>query len=167
MQFLNTLQSANSKIWIHQANRFFTNLETQSLDKEINTFLSTWTAHHQQLQAQCLLPYQCFVVILLNEETTQASGCSIDALTHFLKQIEQKYEIQLFNRELFAFKNPNTLDITIATKKQMEAFIKEGTINDNTLVFNNLVNTYQQFKTAWEVPFKNSWHKRFFAYRNF
>ena len=163
MHTFNALCPEQSKVWIHQCNRFFTDLEAQSIENELSTFLNKWTAHQQQLHAQCVLLHQCFIVILLNEQNTQASGCSIDALTHFLKQVEQKYAIQLFNRELFAFKNPHTLETVIATKKEMETFIQQGIVNDNTLIFNNLINTCQQLKNEWQIPFKHSWHKNFFS----
>jgi len=36
-----------------------------------------------------------------------------------------------------------------------------GKINDETLVFDNLVKTKDQFLTQWLLPLKDSWHRRF------
>ena len=39
---------------------------------------------------------------------------------------------------------------------------KEKAVNGNTIVFNNLVNTIEEFEEFWEVPAAESWHSRFF-----
>jgi hypothetical protein len=39
---------------------------------------------------------------------------------------------------------------------------KEKAVTENTIVFNNLVNTIQEYNDSWEVPAMDSWHSRFF-----
>jgi hypothetical protein len=39
---------------------------------------------------------------------------------------------------------------------------KEKAVSANTIVFNNLVNTIEEWKENWEVPAEDSWHNRFF-----
>ena len=39
---------------------------------------------------------------------------------------------------------------------------KEKAVTANTIVFNNLVNTIEEFNENWEVPAGESWHSRFF-----
>ncbi|HQV36257.1 MAG TPA: ABC transporter ATPase, partial [Flavobacterium sp.] len=39
---------------------------------------------------------------------------------------------------------------------------KEKAVSENTIVFNNLVNTIEEWKENWEVPASDSWHSRFF-----
>ena len=45
--------------------------------------------------------------------------------------------------------------------KNAKQFAKENKITSETIVFNNMVQTKQDFETDWEVPAKESWHKRF------
>ena len=47
----------------------------------------------------------------------------------------------------------------IETIKKMA---KEKAVTSNTIVFNNLVNTIEEFNYSWEVPASDSWHSRFF-----
>lgn len=39
---------------------------------------------------------------------------------------------------------------------------KEKAVTENTIVFNNLVNSIEEFNENWEVPAADSWHSRFF-----
>ena len=40
--------------------------------------------------------------------------------------------------------------------------VKAKSVNENTIVFNNLVNTIEEWQEFWEVPASDSWHNRFF-----
>ena len=42
------------------------------------------------------------------------------------------------------------------------SLIKERKVSDETIVFNNMVDTKKGVETQWEVPTKQSWHARFF-----
>ena len=42
-----------------------------------------------------------------------------------------------------------------------QQLIKDKKITSKTTVFNNMVNTKEDFETNWEVAAKDSWHKRF------
>ena len=39
---------------------------------------------------------------------------------------------------------------------------KDGAVGKKTIVFNNLVNTKEEYLEHWEVPAIESWHSRFF-----
>ena len=45
--------------------------------------------------------------------------------------------------------------------KDFQKFAKERKITSETIVFNNMVNTKEDFENNWEVPANQSWHKRF------
>jgi hypothetical protein len=53
--------------------------------------------------------------------------------------------------------------IQVCSKATFEELIAKGLVNENTLVFNNLAQTYGALKTAWEVPAKESWHSQLFT----
>ena len=52
--------------------------------------------------------------------------------------------------------------LTYKSLIEFKKMIKNGSINKNTIVFNNLVNDIREYKTQWETPIINSWHSRFF-----
>lgn len=101
-----------------------------------------------------------FIILAVDEQQTQASGCSIDSSVAFVKEVEEKFStpgqpLSLFDRSLVAFKQEDgiyTLPLNEAKKQ-----IAEGIITANVLTFNNLVPTKAQLETDWVIPVKKSW----------
>ena len=65
----------NSRIWIYPSNRSFSKTELETLTADLSKFLSQCTAHNQNLQSAFELPYNRFIVIGVNQQAVQASGC--------------------------------------------------------------------------------------------
>ena len=149
-----------AKIWIYQANKTFSNDQISQLRSMLFDFTNGWTAHNQQLQADFEIKYNRFIILTVDESQAGASGCSIDKSVHLMKQIEQKFNIDLFDRFNIAWKDGEI--VKSASREEFEELIKEGVINSETIVFNNLVPTYSAYLNNWEIPFKNSWHSKVF-----
>ena len=152
--------SENTRVWIYQADRKLTSAETTQLQQQLNAFAQGWTAHNNQLKAGAEIRYNRFIVLLIDESQAGASGCSIDKSVHFMKQIEQHYGINLFDRFNLAYKNGS--EVVSVPRHRFEELIKEGQITQDTIVFNNLVQNVAELNAKWEVPFKDSWHVQLF-----
>ncbi|WP_194850346.1 ABC transporter ATPase [Nonlabens antarcticus] len=149
-----------SRVWIYQANRTFTEDEIASLKPQLDSFLKEWTAHGQDLQAGYDLPYNRFIVLGLDQTEANATGCSIDASVHFIQALEKEFNIDLMDKMNVSFKNgPYVAYKDLADFRKMA---KAKSVSANTIVFNNLVQTVGEYKEYWEVPASESWHKRFF-----
>jgi hypothetical protein len=74
-----------SKIWIYQSNRKFSDEEIQEIEKDLTSFLEDWSAHGQQLEASFVTKYNRFIIIAVNQEVQAATGCSIVLLLHLFK----------------------------------------------------------------------------------
>ena len=59
---------------------------------------------------------------------------------------------------LFLKSNNSLVYKSLESFKQM---FKEKQINNETIVFNNLVKTVREYKNIWEIELKNSWHNKF------
>lgn len=149
-----------SRLWIYQSDRTLKSEEVVLIRKLLSTFTSSWTAHNQQLKATFEIRYNRFLVLIVDETQTGASGCSIDKSVHFMKGIEQQFNINLFDRFNIAWKIED--QVNSASKEDFEECIKQGNISNETIVFNNLVSDYEQYLNHWEVPFKDSWHAKVF-----
>lgn len=149
-----------SKIWIYQSNRKFTEEEFASIETDLQSFLENWAAHGTGLEASYQLKYYRFIIIAVNQENQIATGCSIDASVQFIQDLEQKYSVDLLDKMNVTFK----LGEHIAHKPLIEfkKMAKEKAVSGNTIVFNNLVNTIEEWNESWEVPAAESWHSRFF-----
>jgi len=149
-----------SRVWVYQSNRAFTNEEMLLIEAQLKSFVASWTHHGDALNAASLIKFNQFIVLGIDEKTTGASGCSIDASIFFIKQIETQFKVQLLDRMQTAFILEE--EIQVVNLAEFTALVKLNTINEETLVFNNLVATKSEFDNLWKVPAKKSWHKRYF-----
>jgi len=150
----------NSRIWIYQSDRKFTEEELPKLQQELSIFLEQWTAHGANLNAAFEIKYDRFIVIGLDQNLNAASGCSIDAQVRFIQKLENDYEVSLLDKMNVTYIQNDRLHFKpLADFKKMA---KDGAVGKNTTVFNNLVNTVEEYEEHWEVPAIESWHNRFF-----
>ena len=150
----------DSRVWIYTTNRYLSDEEVIAIEQDLSAFLTQWTAHQQALEASCLIPYNNFIVIGLNENKNSASGCSIDASVHFLKQLEKKFKLDLFDRMLITYKKNN--QIKHLALHEFKRLAKQGELSKSTTVFNNLVQTKKDFLSNWETLAEFSWHNSLF-----
>lgn len=149
-----------SRVWIYQSNRIFTNKELNYIRAYSYDFLKKWTAHGSDLQAGIDIPYDRFIVIGLNESIKSATGCSIDSSVRFIQTIESKFNLVLLDKMNVTYRVNNNIDYT-----QLKNFIsmaKKKLIHEDVIVFNNLVVNKKEYRTQWEVPASSSWHSRYF-----
>ena len=149
----------NSRIWIYPSNRPFSKTELETLTADLSKFLAQWTAHNQNLQAGFELPYNRFIVIGVNQQAVQASGCSIDSSIRFIQDLESKYGVTLLDKMNVTFKQGDFL-----AYKPLGEFVKMAkakSVSKETIVFNNLVDNIKDYRQFWEVPARESWHNRF------
>jgi len=148
-----------SRVWIYQANRSFSETEISEIEEKLKVFIEAWTAHGQDLQSGFKVVYKRFIVIALNQNLNAATGCSIDASVHFIQQLEQDYNVDLMDKMNVSYKQGEF----IAHKSSIDfkKMAKQKAVSKKTIVFNNLVTNIAEFKENWEVPASDSWHSRF------
>jgi hypothetical protein len=154
----NTLPET-SRIWIYQCNRSFSDNELTELESLLDDFLTQWTAHGADLKAGYELRYKRFIVIGLDQSMNNASGCSIDASVHFIQGLEKKFEVDLLDKMNVSYRQGEYVAYKPLT--DFKKMAKERAVSKNTVVFNNLVATKQEYLEHWEVPASDSWHARF------
>lgn len=150
----------DSRIWIYQSNRKFTDDEIGEVDLAVNQFVQQWAAHGTSLAASYKIMYNRFIILAVDQEMHSASGCSIDDSVRFIQSLEEKYGVDLLDKMNVTFRNGEFIaHKSLADFKKMA---KEKAVSSQTIVFNNLVNTVGEWNDFWEVPAAESWHSRFF-----
>lgn len=153
--------SNQSKVWVYQTNRLLSIQEALQLEPLLQTFTAQWRSHGAPVKGYANLLFGRFIVLMADETETQVGGCSTDYSVHFIQQIEQLLNIQLFNRQMLAFIVKNRVELLPVT--QLEYAIQNGFINQHTLYFNNLVANKKELLENWIIPAGKSWlGKRFF-----
>jgi hypothetical protein len=149
----------NSRVWIYQSNREFTEKEIEFISTKSEEFINSWTRHGDDLKGSFTIKYNQFLVLAVDESFNNVSGCSIDASVHFIQALEKELQLNLMDKMNVTFKNGN--HINLVRLSDFQKFAKEHKITQETIVFNNMVATKEDFENSWEVPAKDSWHKRF------
>jgi hypothetical protein len=145
----------SSKAWVYMSNRPFNDSEAWEITEALKHFTKEWTAHGSHLNASGELLFNRFIVLMVDETMAGASGCSIDKSVHFIMSLGQQYEVDFFNRLLFAWKQGDT--IQVSPLSALPQLYDNHEISGESIVFNNNVVTKKQFEESWMLPLRNSW----------
>jgi len=144
-----------SRVWIYQSNRELTENEAKQIEEKFAAFARQWTAHKQQLNALGKVLFNRFAILLADETQTKVGGCSQDESFDFIREIENEFGITLFDRLTLLFKKDNEI-ISVPFSELNEKF-SEGVIDEQTIFFNNLVQTLAEMQANWMIPVGRSW----------
>ncbi len=150
--------SDSTRVWVYQSNQPFKAEDEDKVREYIQQFATQWVSHNRQLKAFGDLVHRQFVVLMVDESQAGASGCSIDSSVRFIKALQAEYQLDLFDRMTFTYLEGDS--VKTASRDTFANLYQEGTINDDTLVFDTLVDNKAKFETAWIKPLGQSWHKR-------
>lgn len=151
--------SDHTRVWIYQADRAFTDVEAEQVRARLRAFTEAWAAHNVKLKAEGHLYFNRFVCLFADESATGASGCSIDSSVRFIQGLEEAYQLSLTNRMNMAYLDGDEVK-TLPLQSLAEA-LRNGLIEENTLVFNNLVASIVDMRKGWIAPLEGSWQMKF------
>lgn len=145
----------SSKVWIYQCNRLFTIGEAFEIEEILTRFLSQWNSHGAPVKGYANLFFGQFLVFIADETATTVGGCSTDSSVRVVKEIEQRFGVNLFDRQLLAFIVKEK--IQLLPLSQLQYAVENNFISADTLYFNNLVKTKHELLNNWIIPVGQSW----------
>ena len=152
--------SHDSRVWIYQSSRLFSLSEAFEIEDTLNDFTSKWLSHGTPVKSAGYLFFGQFIILMADEKATGVSGCSTDSSVRLIKDIEQKYKVNMFDRTTLAFVVKDKSDsyrIQLLPLAQLQYGVDNGFISADTLYFNNLVQTKEELENKWMIPVKDSW----------
>lgn len=149
---------ASSRIWIYQSEKPLSPDQKNLAKDFLTSYCEQWAAHGEPLRTSFEIAYDHFVVLAVDESFNTTSGCSIDTSVNALKTLGEKIQVDFFNRELVAFKDEQVFFVELKHLKQK---FLDGSLKENTLVFNNLIAEKKQLSTEWIRPAIQTWLKRY------
>jgi hypothetical protein len=147
--------SADSRVWIYQADRLFSIQEALQIEELLKDFTTQWKSHGTPVKGAGYLFFGQFIILIADEKATGVSGCSTDSSVRLIKNIEQQYAVNMFNRTSLAFIIKDK--VQLLPINQLQYAIDNGFITPDTLYFNNLVADKKELENKWIVPVKESW----------
>ncbi|NQY11068.1 MAG: ABC transporter ATPase [Flavobacteriales bacterium] len=155
MKSFNSL-SGDSRIWVYQSSRELSDDEVSRIQNKASSFIVDWAAHGALLEASIEVFHNIFVVVCVDENHAGATGCSIDKSFKFIADIETQFEITLLDRMIVAYYEGE--DVKSCSLSEFKSRLQDGQSDENTLVFNNLIEVKQEMDAKWVLPVKDSWH---------
>ncbi len=147
---------------MYQSSRLFSLGEALDIEEMLKDFTSKWLSHGATVKGAGHLFFGQFVILVADEMSTGVSGCSTDSSVHLIREIEKRFEVNMFDRTTLAFVVKDK--IQLLPLSQMQYAIDNGFITENTLYFNNLVQTQEELEHKWIIPVKESWLGKKFSF---
>lgn len=148
----------SSRVWIYQSSRLFFISEALEIEEMMNEFIDNWQSHGAKVKGYANLFFGQFVVLMADETQAGVSGCSTDSSVRLIKTIEDRYKVDMFNRQNLAFLLKEKIQLLPLT--QLKYAVENKFIDADTIYFNNLVQTKEEFLNHWMIPVKDSWLKK-------
>ena len=143
------------RVIIYPASRPFSPKESKVITEKLYDFLSTWAAHGKPLSSSFKIEKNQFIVICVDEEKEVASGCSIDSLGGVMREIDNEFQLGLFDRMKATFVENG--EVKTLKLQDFRNGLKNGEIPTNIEVFDFSKNSYVAFLSDFLLPLKRSW----------
>jgi hypothetical protein len=146
---------ADSRVWVYQSSRLFSLSEAFDIEEMLKDFVQQWKTHGTPVKGEAHLFFGRFIILLADETATGVSGCSTDSSVRMIKDIEQRFAVNMFDRTTLTFYIKDKIELLPLS--QLSYAAENGFINADTLYFNNLVQTKAELENNWIIPLKDSW----------
>lgn len=144
-----------SRVWMYQSSRLFFINQALEIEDMLNEFTANWQSHGARVKGYANLLFGQFIVLMADETQTGVSGCSTDSSVRLIKAIEEKFQVNMFDRQNLAFVVKEK--IQLLPLSQLKYALENNFIDSNTVYFNNLVHTKDELLHKWMIPVKESW----------
>ena len=145
----------NSKVWIYQSSRLFTLGEALQIEDLLKEFTENWQSHGSRVKGYANLLFGQFIILMADESESGVSGCSTDSSVRLIKEFEKIFKVDLFDRKLLAFIIKE--QIQLLPLSQLQYAVENKFISEDSVYFNNLVQTKAELENKWMIPIKDSW----------
>ena len=154
----------DSRVWVYQCNRLFSLNEALEIEELLKEFTRQWKSHGTPVKGEAHLFFGQFIILIADETATGVSGCSTDSSVRLIKDMEEKFGVNMFDRTTLAFVVKDKVELLPLS--QLQYAFDNGFINGDTLYFNNLVQTKEELESKWIIPVKDSWLLRKISFSN-
>ena len=145
----------SSRVWVYQSSRLFLLSEAMEIEDMLKRFVQQWASHGDPVKGYANLFFGQFIILMADESATGVSGCSTDSSVRLIKDIESRFNVNMFDRQMLAFVVKDKLQLLPLS--QIDYAVQNNFVTPDTLYFNNLVQTKAELENNWVIPVKDSW----------
>ncbi|MBS1731193.1 MAG: hypothetical protein JSS67_10515 [Bacteroidetes bacterium] len=145
----------NSRVWIYQSNRPLSISEEKEINNLLTGFVAGWNTHGNEVNGFGRVFFKHFIVLIADETKFGISGCSTDSSVRMIRQIENKFDLDLLDRLKIALLIEN--EVIVKTYPSVKKDWEEKNLPDHVLYFNNLILDKKEFCRNWLLPLQQGW----------
>lgn len=146
---------AESRVWVYQGTRTLSASEEQTVTKLLHSFCAQWAAHGQPLKTSFKIEKGQFIVMAVDEDFHNPSGCSIDSSVGVLRHIQSTIGVNFLDRSVVPFLLNNQVALVPLT--EIKSAFASGRLYPNSITLNTLAATKSEFDLHWQIPAEKSW----------
>jgi hypothetical protein len=150
----------DARIWIFPSSRILNAGEVELIKTRCASFLQSWTAHKMDLDAAFNIIDNAFLIISVDEKNTGASGCSLDKLHQFVKELGSELSLSFLERLNVAILLDNG-STAILPLKEVEKKIQNSEITAATKVYDITLLSVEDLNNKFSVPLGTTWLSRY------
>lgn len=151
----------HSRIWVYQSDRKFTPAEKAEISERLTDFCEKWNTHGNLMPTSYDIRFDQVIILAVDESQLGASGCSIDSSVRTLRELEQRFGINLLDQGKVSFlSSPDSLEVS--NLPGIKSKVTEGILQAETIVLNPIIQKKSELSDKWLIPAKDSWMNKFF-----
>ena len=149
-----------SRVWVYQANRRLKGAEIEQIRSFLMNEMNAWAAHGAPLNASFEIRFNQVIIVAVNEDVNEASGCSIDASTRWFKSLGETLQIDFFDRQIAKIQGEQISLIPITSIKD---FILSAHLLEEDFIIPPQTSDLSQYRNQWLQKVRESWLKKYLA----
>jgi hypothetical protein len=149
-----------SRVWVYQANRRLRANEIEQISSFLTHEMNAWAAHGAPLNASFEIRFNQVVIVAVNEDVNEASGCSIDASTRWFKSLGDLLHVDFFDRQIAKIQGEEILLIPLTSIKD---FILSAHLLEEDFIIPPQTSDLSQYRNQWLQSVRESWLKKYLA----
>jgi len=152
----------DSQLWVFGLERKLTSSEEKQFLTDLDTFLSSWSAHGEMLICGREFRSSQFLFTAVDLTSVPPSGCSIDGLVHFLKAQELRLSMKIIDNSAVWYRENGEVKRT--SRQEFHQLAKKGCVSLESTVFDNSICRLSDLRQGrWQRLARDSWHKSMFS----
>jgi hypothetical protein len=148
----------DARLWVFATSDSVTGDRAARLLNAVDGWLAEWKAHGEPLICARDWRDDRFLAIGVDQSTTGASGCSIDALFRILQGLQNELGTSLVGGGRVFYRNRDG-DVETVARSEFSERAVSGEVSADTPVFDTSLTTAGAWRAGFERPAADSWHR--------
>ena len=149
--------SLSARLFVYTSNEQLSSTEASSFQTKLNSYIDSWKAHGTKLDASSMLIANRVLLIVVDEKTQTATGCSIDSMNRYLQNSDHNW----FDRTWVIFNTEEGNldgDWQAMNMQEFHLALNNGDLAMDTYVINSTVLSLEEAREKLVQKVSESWH---------